>query len=92
MEDGIENTQWLGFLRSFTAVKVLHMTGALPTVRNIDTSKMTYSTTVTRGARFTGASRSRKPRFERTFLVTLVFESVSVMTLHPLVILGHNIV
>ena len=84
-KNGIEITQWLEFLRSFTAVKFLHidgelasitstlqelagrMTEVLPTLQNINISTMTSSTKVIRGARFTGVSRSSKPRFERTF-------------------------
>jgi F-box-like len=84
-KNGIENTQWLEFLRSFTAVKILHidgeltgitstlqelggrMTEVLPTLQNINISKMTYSTTVTRGASFNCASRSSKRRFGRAF-------------------------
>jgi hypothetical protein len=82
--NGIENILWLEFLRSFTALKILHidgeltsitstlqelgrrMTEVLPTLQNINISRMTSSTT-TRGSRFTGTSRSSKPRFERTF-------------------------
>ena len=84
---GIENTQWLEFLRSFAAVKILHidgelttitstlqelggrMTEVLPTLQNINISKMTSSTTVTKDARFTstGDSRSSNRRFVRTF-------------------------
>jgi hypothetical protein len=82
-KNGIEKTQWLEFLRSFTAVKILHidgeltsitstlqelvgrMTEVLPTLQNINISRMTSGTTVTRG--FTGASHSSKPKFERTF-------------------------
>jgi hypothetical protein len=84
-KNGIESGQWLEFLRSFNAVKILHidgeltsitstlqelgrrMTEVLPTLQNINISKMTSSTTVTRGARFTGASGFSKSRIERTF-------------------------
>jgi F-box-like len=83
-KNGIENILWLEFLRSFTALKILHidgeltsitstlqelggrMTEVLPTLQNINISRMTSSTT-TRGSKFTGASHSSKPRFEQTF-------------------------
>lgn len=84
-KNGIENTQWLEFLRSFSAVKILHidgeltsitstlqelggrMTEVLPTLQNINISKMSSSTTVARSAKFTGASGFSKSRIERTF-------------------------
>ena len=47
------------FLRSFTAVKVLHIDGELTSI--------TSTVHPARGASFTGASRSRKARFEQTF-------------------------
>ncbi len=84
-KNGIEDTQWLELLRSFTAVKILHvdgeltsitstlqdlggrMTEVLPILQNINISRMTSNTTVTRGASFTGPIHSSKPKFGRIF-------------------------